>query len=143
MSMNVVSAFRWLLSISIVLGLVGAISEFATVPLLPETLQSYWKETWDLEAEVSASEMILGLLAILCFPVLIIGYVGLFLLKSWGRTVFIFAAIFFWLLTPLMGPFVLTSITYMFYDLASAAMGAIIAMAYLPPIADKIDGKEA
>ena len=139
--MNAVSLFRWLLVASIVLTIIGVASEYATASMLPEPVQDIIKS--DMEGEITQSDIIMLGIGAPALILLLIGYIGLFRLKTWGRNCFIFASIMIYLITPLLGDFLMTSITFMLYDLASVTYGAVIAMAYLPPVCHRFTAKQA
>ena len=141
--MNPVSVFRWLLATSILLTLTGVISEFLTISMLPQSLQEFAALEWDLEephSEADPNDFLLMLFAIAVLGLVTAGYFGLFMLKIWGRICFVASGVVTYLILPFLGPSVLTGISYTLYDLATLSMGAIVAMAYLSPVRDHIEG---
>ena len=135
------SIFRWLLAISIILTLLGLILEYTTSPLLPPAVQEVLDA--EMQAEITTGDLIMLAIGLPALAVLLAGYIGLFLLKPWGRACFIFSSIAIYLITPLLGSFLMTGVAYMSYDLASVCIGAIVAMAYLSPVKDIIERRAA
>ncbi|MFL6519515.1 MAG: hypothetical protein ACJ8NS_04785 [Chthoniobacterales bacterium] len=80
-----------------------------------------------------------ALMLVLSIAVVVVGltaFIGLWRFRPWGRALYVGLTLVYALCMPLMGPLVLpASLTPVFY-VGYLLQGALIAMAYLPPIAD-------
>ncbi len=85
------------------------------------------------------SALVLSLLLIAVAAV-IAGYLGLFFFKPWGRAVALWTTIIGCLLTPALGPSLSGGLSAAFYDAANLLWGAVLALTYLSPVAQRFRG---
>ena len=69
--------------------------------------------------------------------VLIVGYVGLWSFQRWGRALSLWGTVIGCLLTPLFGPSVSGGLSTAFYDISMLLLGAVLALAYASPVAER------
>lgn len=80
---------------------------------------------------------IVALLAVLAATVA--GFIGLFLLKRWGRTLSLALTLIGLPLYLLLGPVVQSPLEAMLADASSLAWGACLALAYFSPVSGRIE----
>lgn len=85
------------------------------------------------------SALVLSLLLVAVAAV-IAGYLGLWFFQRWGRAVSLWTTIIGCLLTPALGPSLSGGLSAAFYDAANLLWGAVLALAYLSPVAQRFRG---
>ena len=83
------------------------------------------------------------LLVLAAVAVLIVGYVGLWLFKSWGRALSFWTTVLGCVLTAALGPSVYGGLSVAFYDASMLLWGAVLASAYTSPIAHRFRSASA
>ena len=96
--------------------------------LLDAYLQSV--PPWLMGESMLAISLMLGVVVIL-----IVGYVGLWLFKSWGRALSLWTTVLGCVLTATFGPSLSGGLSAAFYDASMLLWGAVLALAYASPIA--------
>ena len=101
--------------------------------LLDAYLQSV--PTWWMGESKLAISLLLAAVA-----VMIAGYVGLWLFKSWSRTLCLSTTFLGCVLTAMLGPSLYGGLSAAFYDASTLLWGAVLALAYTSPIAHRFRG---
>ena len=134
-NMSLPSAFRLILSATILLGLGGVVLELCFQSFLPQPLQDYLRA--ESEADLTTSDIAAVLVAIPLLIATIVSIIGLYLWKPWSRHLFLGVWILSVLLAPFVGPYVYSGIGYALYDLSSMLSGLLLGIAYFSPVAEK------
>ncbi|MFL6519512.1 MAG: hypothetical protein ACJ8NS_04770 [Chthoniobacterales bacterium] len=118
----------------ILTAVIGALP-FTTLPIpLSEFLRS--QPTGSAAMFAGFPRSLILLLGIAVVIVVLAAFVGLWRFRRWGRALYVAVTVVYAVCMPLMGPLVLpASLTPLFY-VGYLIQGAVIAMAYLPPVAD-------
>ena len=95
---------------------------------LPVLLQEYL--VWDLEREWAQFEFALILVGLGFVVVTLVGSVGLFMLRIWGRNLFVVSTIALTVLAPFTGSTVEHGIESAFSDIESLCDGFILAIVF-------------
>ncbi len=95
---------------------------------LPVLLQEYL--LWDLEREWTRFEFALILVETVVVVVSLVGSVGLFMLRIWGRNLFVLSVLALTVLTPFTGPTVQHGIQSVFSDIESLCDGLVLAIVF-------------
>jgi len=132
---NLPTLFRWILSLSLLFALIGSVIDLGFPGLLPEELQHYLK--MEHESDLVWTDFPIIALALLLLLLVIPGYVGLYLWKNWGRTLFLISGILGYGLAPFMGPYIYSGPAYFFFDLSTVLFGLILGLAWFSPVAEK------
>ena len=131
--------FRVLLTWSWVVILVGVVVDIATESILPEPLQEYlelqYNEEWSRE-----TLLLLGV-GIPLIVAVVASYVGLYRFKRWGRTLWLWAGVVGCIVTPAFGPAIYSAWAEPIYFPETALYGVILALAYVSPVAQLIEGE--
>lgn len=69
--------------------------------------------------------------------VVIVGYIGLWRFKRWGRALSLWGTVIGCLLTPIFGPSVSGGLSAAFYEISMLLLGAVLALAYASPVAER------
>jgi len=120
--------------VSIIAGVVAAVS-FSS---LPAPLLEYLQTT-PVGPVVLLSRLPRPLAVVLSIVVGVIeiaSFIGLWRFRRWGRTLYVAFNIFYVLCLPFMGPLVLPPSAKPLFYVDYLLQGALIATAYLPPIAN-------
>ena len=83
------------------------------------------------------------LLVLAAVAVLIVGYVGLWLFKSWSRTLCLSTTFLGCVLTAMLGPSLYGGLSAAFYDASTLLWGAVLTSAYTSPIAHRFRSASA
>ena len=105
---------------------VGVAVSFPLEAQLPEILQHYL--VWDMDQAVSSAELFILLIGLVFIVVSLVGSVGLFLFRIWGRNLFIVSSIAMLSLGPFLGPTVEHALESVFSSLESISEGLILAL---------------
>lgn len=121
------TVFRTMIILSLVLGLMGALIDFAGTGLLPADLSKAYE---DYQPFPESQWIVFGILALLVFVAGLVGAIGLLMLARWAR------ALSFWLtLATTVGTVFLGATLYSgpakaLLDISMGLWGAALAMAY-------------
>lgn len=97
--------------------------------LSPELIAAHEAATpeWLEAADIWMS----GTLLVIALVVTFAGYVGLWRLKRWGRSLTLWSSLLGLLFAPMLGPSVFAGWELAFYDASLMCLGAALALAYL------------
>jgi hypothetical protein len=118
----------------VIAGIVTVISLSSLPAPLLEYLQATPSGTAALFARLPKPVPLLS--GILVIAVGLASFVGLWRFRRWGRSLYVAFTIVYILIMPLMGVLVLPAAATPLLYVGYLLQGALIAMAYLPPIAD-------
>lgn len=132
--------FRWLLVAYVVIT-VGAATAFLVPGGYSEELANAFAQEPDpwLLRDIRWT-MAIGISLLLAT---IVGLVGLFLLRRWGRAVSLYSTIAGLLLYLFSGPEVTSALERTLFEASALLWGAILALAYHSPVADRFGAKNA
>lgn len=103
----------------------------------PELLDALAASTPDwLEANQAVENWVMAALVAVILAAAA-GYIGLWRLKRWGRTLTLWATALGYLVSPMLGPMVFGPWELMFYEMSTLMLGAILAIAYMSPAAER------
>ncbi len=135
-----VRLFRGLIVVSLLLGLAGVLVDEMFASLLPASLHdalddlprpmwtdSVWGWVW------------FGGLVLLLLIVGVVGTIGLFMLRRWGRTASLWLTFLLMLLSVWAGPHALSGVGWALYDASLILWGAVLAGAYWSPLAARFE----
>lgn len=130
------STFRRLLAlyVVVVLATIGSVFIPGLYPTALEDAQALLPESWLFSN--------IWLAVALAVPMLVAsigGIVGLFLFKSWGRTLSFYATIASLLFYLISGASVYSGLESMLFELSALLWGGILALSYYSPIASRFD----
>lgn len=138
-------AFRWLLVANLAL-MIAASSVDAVFPrLVPEAL-------WDaharsVDAEIGSYQMlhwvVFGVVSVLLIGLGAAGYVGLFLLKRWGRRAALLSTFLALPLYVPLGPVTQSGWSALLEETSMLLWGAVLAIAYFGPLNARFEGLPA
>jgi uncharacterized membrane protein len=100
---------------------------------LPEPLASY------VNAQKSTDSTLFSILALIALAGMLVSYVGLFLVKKWGRALFITTTLIMTFLTLFEHPMVITANTNVLSSIGDMLNGAIIAVSLFTPLFNSSD----
>ena len=118
--------FWWLLLI------VCVVSTLTTQQHLPPALAEYVSA--QANAELSQFELAMIIFGLLGLLAMIVGSVGLFFFRTWGRETFVITNIIGVFLPPFFGPVVMSEATMTISYLCSILTGGLLFSVYLPPL---------
>lgn len=132
--------FRVLLIVSTLLAIATVATVFLPDGYSPALAEAYANEPlpWLFENEWVAIGVGIGALAIM-----IVGLVGLFMLKRWGRALSLGITVLGFPLYLLAGPTLLSPLEAILTDASTLVWGACLALAYYSPVGERIDAKPA
>ena len=93
------------------------------------------------EAPLVLSPVALVLLAVPLLGGSLVGLVGLFLFKAWGRSLSFWTTAGLLLFVPFLGPFQTTPLEDFFADIASLLWGAALALSYFTPLSLRFESQ--
>jgi cell division protein FtsX len=133
--------FRTFIVLSFFLGLAGLVADAILMFSSSETLFEVLQEEIDNSGK---SITLLGMLY--SFVVLIIGIVGIlgfFFFKRWGRALMLFSWVPITLLSMVFirEPWLISTVSYGFYTTSAALFGAALVMAYWTPVKERFEPK--
>ena len=141
--MKPTSIFRLLIILSLILPFAG----MAYSNLMFESFSAETQDilSWDGHGgvfdtgteEVSNKELVVVGLAVVLAIAMVIGYLGLFLFKRWGRLTVVIISIIAFLFMPFIGISITPATELLLDDISNIMFGSVIAMSYLPPLSDK------
>lgn len=137
--MNIKIIFRILLLATLVLPIIAIVYTEMSIPYQSKDMQDLlaWDGYGGLMSPVNIDpnlEMIWIGVLVLMLILILVGYVGLFLFKKWGRTITVSITIISFLLTPFMGILVALPVTATIDGISCMLFGIVLSMAYLPPL---------
>jgi hypothetical protein len=132
-----IARFRLFLIASVVLSIAAVATVFLPDGYSPALAEAYASEPlpWLFENEGVAIGVGITALAIM-----IVGWVGLFMLKRWGRALSLGITVLGFPLYLLAGPTLLSPLEAMLTDASTLVWGACLALAYYSPVAARIEG---
>lgn len=104
--------------------------------LTDELIQAYARAEPEWLAFDNPFESPYLLLEMVLVAVGIVGYVGLWQLKRWGRALALWSTLAAYVLAPISGPSLFGAWELMFYDVSTLLLGAALASAYMSPAAE-------
>lgn len=131
-----IARFRLFLIASVILSVATIATVFLPDGYSQELADAYASEPlpWLFRNEHVASGV--GVVAV---ALVIAGYVGLFLLKRWGRALSLAMTVLALPLYLLTGPTLLSPIEAMLTDASTLVWGACLALAYFSPVSERFD----
>lgn len=156
------TAFRALLALSILLGIVAGVVDLASQSLLPPLMQLHYEgwvvadgslqgaspqgtETLHLQLELdewpyTAAETVGLILMLPLLVAVVIMYVGLFRLRAWGAWLMLVLTVLRFVFTPLTGAVATTGWAITLYDTALLLEGVILAVVFVGPMRQRFFG---
>ena len=119
-----------------VFSILAAFDHGVSQALLDAYLQS--GPSWLMGESTLAISLVLAAVA-----VMIAGYVGLWLFKSWSRTLCLSTTVLGCVLTAMLGPSLYGGLSAAFYDASTLLWGAVLTSAYTSPIAHRFRSASA
>ncbi len=129
---------RCLLLLWWLLGFVCVVSTLTTQGQLPPALAEYVAA--QAEAEPTQFDWAIIIFGFAGLLAMIVGSVGLFFFRAWGRETFVITNIIGVILSPFLGPVVMSEWTVTISYVCSILTGGILFSVYLPPIRQFFDG---
>lgn len=129
-----VRIFRYFLTASWALSIVGVVIDFATWDTLPPLLREYWWE--EATRENNMSDMIALYAGIPLVPLVLVSYIGLYRFWRHAPGLFVVSNLAGWVVMFFIGPNVSTTPADVLYDLATTSGGIVIGMAYFSPVSN-------
>ena len=135
-----IARFRLFLIASVILSL----ATIATV-FLPDGYSQSLADAYASEPLpwLFRNEYVLSGVGVVAVALVIAGYVGLFLLKRWGRALSLAITVISFPLYLLTGPTLLSPIEAMLTDASTLVWGACLALAYYSPVGARIEAGAA
>ncbi len=132
-----IARFRVFLIASAILSIAAVATVFLPDGYSPALAEAYANEPlpWLFEREGVAIGVGIAALAIM-----IVGWVGLFMLKRWGRALSLGITVLGFPLYLLAGPTLLSPLEAMLTDASTLVWGACLALAYYSPVAARMEG---
>ena len=132
-----IARFRLFLTASAVLSILAIATVFLPDGYSQALADAYANEPlpWLFQNEYAA----IGV-GVVALAITIVGYVGLFLLKRWGRGLSLGITVLGLPLYLLTGPTLLSPLEAMLSDTSLMVWGACLALAYYSPVAARIEG---
>lgn len=134
--MNPATLFRLSLLGTLLLTFAGVVVEILTFSHLPPELQPH-TTFGKKEESFSPLDMVIAIIGLLLIPAMIIGFIGLYRWQSWARRLFLIVIAVSYAMTPFLGNYVYSGLTYAIYSLATLLSGFTLALAYFSPVAEK------
>ncbi|GFE78082.1 hypothetical protein GCM10011487_00820 [Steroidobacter agaridevorans] len=140
--MSQTAIFRFLVLASLVLAILGSLVDFFMPGLVPQELNDAY-EAYDPGEPQLWLALAMGILALVLVVGAIVGAVGLWLFKRWGR------GLSFWLTAssivtyPFLGPVLYSGWSLMLTEVGMMLWGAALAMAYFSELRLRFDGEGA
>lgn len=131
--------FRLLLGLSLVLIVMQITSAMMTEHTLPPALREYAASDEGMP-EGTLDFVAIGVLG-LAFLVCTASYVGMFMLRKWGRRCYVMSNVAGMAAATLMPPTVLSNISEAIDWASCIAIGKIIAVAYFTPLFDQAEAE--
>jgi hypothetical protein len=128
------ASFRLLLGLSLVLVVLQISVDFMTEHTLPPALREYASRDEGVPEGIQA--IAVGGVGLLAFLILVASYVGMFMLRKWGRLCYVLSNTVGIAAITLLPPLVTSSYEAALDDLLSVVIGMIIAIAYFTPLFD-------
>jgi hypothetical protein len=135
------SSFRALLVTAVVLAIIGGVLNTAIQSSLPAPLAEYKQA--ELDADLTAEGLLLLALVLVWVFAGLVATVGLLAFWRPARVLAIAATVLGELMMPLAGPTVESAWASMLDDSASILWGAVLALAYCPPVREWFEKKPA
>src|SRR5688572_18988438 len=134
------SQFRWLLVLYLIVTLAAIWAGFMPGGYSQELSDAYTHETesWFFSNIWVALAVTLPLLA-----AIVVGLVGLFLFKRWGRAVSLYSTLAAFCMYLLTGPAVYSALEGALFELSNLLWGAILALSYYSPIASRLSANNS
>ncbi|HEY1034240.1 MAG TPA: hypothetical protein VGE09_04575 [Pseudoxanthomonas sp.] len=132
-----IARFRVFLIASAILSIAAVATVFLPDGYSPALAEAYANEPlpWLFQNEYAAIGVGIAALAIM-----IVGWVGLFMLKRWGRALSLGVTVLGFPLYLLAGPTLLSPLEAMLTDASTLVWGACLALAYYSPVAARMEG---
>lgn len=139
--MPITSLFRFILIAGLIFAVLSIIAGFSLGGTLPPILQEYIAQVEN--AEVSVGKAIFVLLGALSALILLpITTIGLWMFKSWARTLYVIMTVISIPLSLVMGAVVMNSWEAMFFDISLVLEGGLLAMMFTGAISQKFKPSE-
>lgn len=144
--MNIPLLFRFLLVFSVVISLAGEIYPMLGLHETSEDLETIlmWEGYQGIlpfheDDEWGVTPIIGVVIALLVLIAFIIGLIGAFLFKKWGRTLLAVSTLIGIFFTPFMGLMVGLPIEMFLHEVSGGAFFIALAMAFLSPLKEKFE----
>ncbi|HSH54445.1 MAG TPA: hypothetical protein VK967_05385 [Methylotenera sp.] len=132
------NTFRCLVILSFVFSIIAGLVDSFYPSLLPEPLsQAYENLPLPSALESPVWLVIFGSWLLLGLA----GMVGLIFFKNWARFLSLYTTILSFFLLPLLGPGLASGWAAAFYNASFIMWGAVLAVAYYSPLADRFNAK--
>ncbi|MFT3670424.1 MAG: hypothetical protein QM795_18050 [Pseudoxanthomonas sp.] len=132
-----IARFRVFLIASAVLSFAAVATVFLPDGYSPALAEAYANEPLPALFENEGLAIGLGITAL---AIMIVGWVGLFMLKRWGRALSLGITVLGFPLYLLAGPTLLSPLEAMLTDASTLVWGACLALAYYSPVAARMEG---
>ena len=132
-----IARFRVFLIVSTLLAIAAVATVFLPDGYSPALAEAYANEPLPALFENEWLAISVGITAL---AIMIVGWVGLFMLKRWGRTVSLGITVLGFPLYLLAGPTLLSPLEAMLTDASTLVWGACLALAYYSPVATRMEG---
>jgi len=123
--------FRWLVTASVVVTILGAVVTFAGESSLPAPLRDYLAA--QSEGDLTASDIVLVALGIPLLIALVVSIVGLYCFWRFARPLTVIVWIIGLIFQVFAGPTVDSGLATSLYELAAVLTGIILAVIYITP----------
>ena len=124
--------FKWFIIVWWLSAILGIIATFIEDRFLPAELISF--RTAQANSEPTVFDWIGITLAVPLFIALIIGSIGLYRLKAWGKMTFVVVNVLGLTLSPFFGPSVMSELTSGVWYFHSLLTGGLLFSLFLPPM---------
>ncbi len=122
--------FRWLVALSLILGILSGVLDLMAPSLLPEAVRTAQDQHW---AQMSTFELITSASLLLAAVVFMLATYGLFFFKKWGPSLSVTATLL-GVLAVVVSPFALFSgPAFGLLDLSSYTWGAAVVVCHIEP----------
>jgi hypothetical protein len=125
--------FRWLVTASVVITILGLVVSFAGESSLPAPLRDYLALESRSEADLTASDVALVVVGIPLLVALVVSIIGLYCFWRFARPLTVIAWIVGLILQVFVGPTVDSGLATSLYELAAILTGIILAVIYITP----------
>ena len=130
--MNVTKGqFRWLVTASVAVTILGVVASFATESLLPAPLRDYLASQAD--PDLTVPDWLLFVVGIPLLVALLVSIVGLYRFWPFARPLTVIVWIVGLIFQAFLGPTVDSGLATSLYELAAVLNGIIIAVIYITP----------
>lgn len=127
-------AFRLLVILSIVLGFASMGVDLLTDLVSPELTNTIEKES--MLGVMETHPFILLAILLPWIIAALVGVIGIFLFKRWGRTLSLYSTAIGFLIVPFLGSVASSGLSYALDQASFTLWGAVLAVAYFSPISE-------